>query len=179
MSGSPRIHCRVSANTKARLAALAQAHSTTESALVQRFIELAVLQSPGANEEPSRAVEPAPRGARLYVRLRSEDYRLLRERAQGRGMAGATYASMLLRAHLRAVAPLPDRKYEELRSAVAALNALGRNLNQIARVANETGQTNGPNPADLRAMLRALEGLRNHIKALMAANTSSWEAGNE
>jgi hypothetical protein len=35
---------------------------------------------------------------------------LLRERAVGRGMAAVTYASMVLRAHLRPLTPLPERE---------------------------------------------------------------------
>ena len=54
----------------------------------------------------SGPVEPVARGARLYVRLRPEDHVLLRERASGRVMAAATYASFLLRTHLRSVAPI-------------------------------------------------------------------------
>jgi len=84
---------------------------------------------------------------------------------------------MLLRAHLRAVTPLPDRELAELRLAVGELGMIGRNLNQIARVANQTGQVTGPTPTDLRALLRALEGLRDHVKGLMLANAKSWESG--
>jgi len=52
-------------------------------------------------------------------------------------MAAATYASFLLRAHLRAVTPMPDRELAELKRSVATLGAIGRNLNQIAREANQ------------------------------------------
>jgi hypothetical protein len=177
MSGSPCIQCRVSAQTKARLAALARARETTESALLQRLVELALLQTP-ANEEASiEPVELVPRGARLCVRLRPEDHLLLRERANVRAMPAATYASMVLRAHLRAVTPLPNREFEALQAAVAALSAIGRNLNQIARVANETGRVIGLAVDDLRAVLRALTGLRDHVKALMQTNKKSWESG--
>src|SRR6185295_19543326 len=84
-----------------------------------------------------------PRGLRIYVRLSADDHRLLIERAAARGMAAATYASFLLRAHLRALAPLPDRELAALTAAVSALGAIGRNLNQIARVANLTGRVEG------------------------------------
>jgi len=42
------------------------------------------------------------------VRLRPEDHVFLRERVAARGMATATYASMVLRAQLRALTPLPE-----------------------------------------------------------------------
>jgi hypothetical protein len=178
MSGSPCIQCRVSPQTKARLRALAQERQITESALLQRMVETALLQGGGISEdEVATPVEPVPRGARLYVRLRPDDHLLLRERAVARGMAAATYASIVLRVHLRAAAPLPDRELIELKRSVGELGMIGRNLNQIARVANQGGRVNGPTAADLRTLLRALQGLRDHVKALMLANTISWETG--
>jgi len=35
-----------------------------------------------------------------------------------------------------------------------------------------------PAPADLRAVLKPLEGLRDYVKGLMLANVKSWESGN-
>jgi hypothetical protein len=142
------------------------------------LVETALLQTTGAGGlGVAGPVEPVARGARLYVRLRPEDHVLLRERATGRAMAAATYASFLLRAHLRAVAPMPDREMAELKRAVAELGAIGRNLNQIARAAYQTGRMNGPTGPDLRALLRACEVLRDHVKGLIRANDVSWESG--
>jgi len=147
--------------------------------LLLRLVEMALLQSTGLREvEAVKPVEPVARGARLYIRLRPDDHLLLRERAEGRGIAAATYASMVLRAHLRAVVPLPDRELNELKRGVAELGMVGRNLNQIARVANQSGRVSGPSLEDLRAVFRALVGLRDHVKGLMLANTESWENGN-
>jgi hypothetical protein len=84
---------------------------------------------------------------------------------------------MLVRTHLQSVPPLPDRELAELRNAVAALSAVGRNLNQIARLAHQTGRVEGLTTADLRAMLAAFEGLRAHFKSLIEANVASWETG--
>ena len=61
------------------------------------------------------------------------------------------------------------------RNAVGALGAVGRNLNQIARVAHQTGRVEGLTTADLRAILAAFEGLRAHFKRLIEANIASWE----
>ncbi len=82
---------------------------------------------------------------------------------------------MLVRSHLRDVPPLPDRELAQLRNAVGALGAVGRNLNQIARVAHQTGRVEGLTTADLRAMLAAFEELRAHFKRLIEANIASWE----
>jgi hypothetical protein len=178
MAANPCVQCRVTPSTKTRLRVIAQEHQLTESALLKRLVETALLQTAATNDlGMSGPVEPISRGARLYVRLRPEDHVLLRERAIGRAMAAATYASFLLRAHLRAVAPMPDRELAELKRSVAELGAIGRNLNQIARVANQTGRVNGPTGQDLRALLRACEALRDHVKGLIRANRASWESG--
>lgn len=178
MAANPLISFRASPATKAGLHALAQQRRLSDSALLQKLVELALLQHAGVTEKQlAEPIAQVPRGSRLYVRLRPDDHLLLRERAEGRGLAAATYASMVLRAHLRALAPLPDRELDELRKAVGALSAIGRNLNQIARAANQSGRSDGPSTADLRAILRALEGLRDHVKALVRANVQSWESG--
>jgi hypothetical protein len=45
-------------------------------------------------------------------------------------------------------------------------------------VAVQTGNASGPSVADLRAILRACEALRDHVKGLIRANVASWETGN-
>lgn len=109
--------------------------------------------------------------------LRPDDRLLLGERAAARGMASATYASIVLRTHLRGVAPFPERVLAGLKRSVAELGAIGRNLKQIARVANETGRVGGPDSQELQAPLRACVALRDHVKDLVRANIASWESG--
>ena len=177
MAASPCIQCRVTSETKLGLRALAGRQGLTQSALLKRLVETA-LQIAGSSDVAIGApIEPAGRDARVYVRLRPDDHVLLRERAATRGMASATYVSILVRAHLRALTPLPDRELAELKRSLAEVGFIGRNLNQLARVANQTGHVAGPNVAELRSMLRALEGLRDHFKGLIIANLKSWETG--
>lgn len=156
--------------------AIALERGVTESYLLKRFVDVALLQ--GAGSPDSHVIEPVAavsRNARVFVRVRSEDHLLLQERGARRGMAVATYASIVLRTHLRGVARIPDREFAELKRAVAELGAIGRNLNQIARIANETRRANGPSTQDLQAVLRACTALRDRIKDLLHANTVSWE----
>ncbi len=174
MAASPCIQCRIDPQLKLRLRAIAVEQGLTESAVLKRLIVSVIGMAP-ASEATVLAVEPIGPRARVYVRLRPGDHALLRERAAGRGLASATYVSMLVRTHLRNVPPLPDRELAELRHAVGALGAVGRNLNQIARVAHQTGRVEGLTTADLRGMLAAFEGLRAHFKRLIEANIASWE----
>jgi hypothetical protein len=176
-NGSTHLSTWVTAETKQQFATLAREFGLSESALLKRSITL-MLRSTQPSEFAAPAESPTvPRDLRLYVRLRAEDHRMLRERAASRGMPAATYASFLLRSHLRALAPLPDRELAALTAAIAELGAIGRNLNQIARVANLTGRIEGLRREDLLALLRALEGLRDHVKGLVRSSLASWEAG--
>jgi len=123
------------------------------------------------------AVEPVGLRARVYLRLRPGDHAMLRERAANRGLPSATYVSMLVRAHLRGMPPLPDRELAELKCSVAALGAVGRNLSVIARVAHQTGRIDGLSTENLRGILTAFDRLRIHFKAVIETNIASWETG--
>lgn len=178
MNAHPLIAARVSPETKERFHALALQHQVTESVLLKRLVGIALFQMAGVvGAQPIDPVAPAPRDSRVCVRLRPEDHLLMRELARGRGMATATYASIVLRVHLRSAPPLPERELIELRRSVAELGAIGRNLNQIARVANQTGHVTGLNNQDLHALLKACSMLRDHIKGLIKASNDSWESG--
>jgi hypothetical protein len=168
---------RVPPDTKQIVRTLAQQQHLTESALLMRLVEN-MLQTSGAIRATTfDPLQPVARGARLYIRLRPEDHVLLRERAASRGMAAATYASILLRTHLRAVARLPERELAELKRSIAELGAIGRNLNQLARVAHQTGRATGPSVQDLHALLRVCTALKDHIKVLINSNAASWDTG--
>ena len=177
MSGNTHLSTWVTEETKQRFGVVAARLGLSESAFLKRLVELN-LQSTQA----MTATVPEPRanrvaGNRFSVRLRLEDRLLLDERAAARGMPTATYASIVLRAHLRGVAPFPERVLVELKRAIAELGAIGRNLNQIARVANQTGRPAGPSSQELQALLRACTALRDHVRGLVRTNTASWESG--
>lgn len=177
MAASLLIATRVTSETKASFRALAERQGLTESALLKRMIDLS-LQSVGAGSGGVLAsAHREARQARLCVRLRAEDQLLLRDRAAARQMAAATYASVLVRAHLRSLSPLPKGELLALKRSTAELASIGRNINQIARVANEGGRLPGSVREEFRAMLKICEALRDDTKALLKANVNSWEVG--
>jgi hypothetical protein len=177
MNGNTHVSTWVSAETKQRFGAVAAQLGLSESAFLKRLVELNLQSTQAATVRiPEPTVAPV-RGTRLSVRLRPDDRLLLRERAAARGMATATYASIVLRTHLRGVAPFPERVLIELKRGVAELGAIGRNLNQIARIANQTGRHTGPGIQELHALLRACTAFRDHIKGTIRANIASWESG--
>jgi Bacterial mobilisation protein (MobC) len=158
---------------------IAAREGITESSLVKQLLG-AVLRTSAIDELVSSPIEArGNRDSRLTVRLAPEDLRLLKERAGSRSMASATYAAVPLRSHLRNVAPLPKEELLALKRSIAELGAIGRNLNQIARAVNSGERVSLPGRQELQVMLKIGEGLREHVKALLKANTASWRGNSE
>jgi Bacterial mobilisation protein (MobC) len=146
--------------------------------MLRRLVELVLLKAalaPIIEETPTGA--RARRGARLMIRLRSDDQILLRDRAAARGLPAATYVSVLTRSHLRSLTPLPQEELQALKRTLAELGSIGRNLNQIARAANQGQLVTSPGRDDLAAMLRVCGTLRDSLKRMLLANLKSWERG--
>jgi predicted DNA-binding protein len=177
MAAPPFVAARVTPEMKTLLRVLAGREQITESALVRELLETMLRRSAAEGFPKLGSQEKLSRDARLTVRLAPEDRVLLSGRATARGMPSATYVSVLVRSHLRNLAPLPKEELSALKRSVAELGAIGRNLNQIARAANQGGKPSGPGREDLRSMLKVAEALRDHVKALLRANQNSWEQG--
>ena len=173
------IHCRVTPNTKALVRRLAERDGTTESALLKRLLSAALRAASLEDSSAPVAQEKVNRDSRLHVRLERDDWRMLRERSEARGMATATYVYFLVRSHLRGAAPLPKAEYLALKRSVIELTTIGRNLNQIARAMNQGGRPALPGRQEVGAMIRVAEGLRDHFRELLSANERAWRSDAE
>ena len=178
MAAEAFIQCRVSQATKAALRTAAARQQLTESALLKRMLELVLhtAGTAGAGDDAAVAAHPA-RQARLYVRLTPDDRQLLQARSAARCLAPATYASVLLRAHLRALTPLPEAELRAIRQSTRELAAIGRNLNEIAHAAHQGGLGIGVSRENLLSLLKACEALRDHVRTYISTNLSSWGSG--
>jgi hypothetical protein len=120
---------RVPLETKRRVVGIARQKLITESIWLRQVV-IAALCAAQSHDDDTAAVASEPaRDVRIYLRLRAEDRLLLQERASARGMAAATYISVLARAHLRKAPPLARDELLALKHTIAELGALGRNLN--------------------------------------------------
>jgi hypothetical protein len=184
MGATEVIKTRLTPEIRARIATVTETEVLTEAAWLRRLILRELQANHTRHQDPQvlpargRCMTRQGSTSRLNVRLRTEDRLLLHERAAARGMAAATYVSVLVRAHLRDLAPLPKDELLALKRAVGELGAVGRNLNQIARAANEGSRIAGVGREEFRAILRICEALRNHTKDLIKANAASWTTGN-
>ena len=169
MGCTETLKTRVTPETKARVLTITRAELLTEAVWLRRLVTRSLHESPAHSAQlgemgdqgsgmmaPARGVstKDQEQAARLYVRLRREDHLLLQERATARAMAPATYVSVLVRAHLRTLVPLPKDKLAALKRAIAELGAVGRNLNQITRAVNQEARVDDPAGREFRAMLK-------------------------
>jgi hypothetical protein len=179
MSAHAYIAARVPSDTKAKFATVARHHGVSESVLLRRLVEGALVAAAAVSTLQPEPVEPVAASGKISVRLPRDDLLLLRERAQARQIPTATYVSLLVRSHLRNLQPLPTEELQALNRSIAEVGVVGRNLNQIARSLNRGEPSAGPTRADLEVLLRLLSALRDHIKSLVTANVTSWEVGYE
>lgn len=172
----PSIATRSTPETKARFAALAASRGQSVATFLEHVIEAVLEHNPVVASGGTTADEEGVSG-RMSIRLRSGDRELLNVRAAQRGMKSASYVAMLIHAHVRRGAPLPLGELNELKAAVGALSAVGRNLNQLVRTAHmgEMGD------AALRKTLDDVSGqlaeVRDQVASLIRVNLESWEAG--
>ncbi len=179
MSDGTHLTTWVTRDTKERFTAVARHQGLSDSTLLKRLVELMLQNAGVAAVGAIGGGERTCRESRLTVRIRPDDQLLLRERAAARGMAAATYVSVLTRSHLRSLAPLPKAEWLMLERIVAELSKLGRNINQITRAANRGERVSDPESSQFRAMLKICEALRVKTKELLLANAKSWQQGYE
>ena len=146
-------------------------------AIVRQLLETLIRTSVSESPAGSKADDAELRSDRMSIRLSPDDRLLLCERATARGMPSATYVAVLVRSHLRKLTPLPTGELVALKRSIAELGAIGRNLNQIARTLNAGGRSDVPGREHSELMLKIAVGLRDHVKALLKANETSWQLG--
>jgi hypothetical protein len=180
---------RVSSEIKLQAKSVADHEFLAEATWLKRLVMREIRAhnvAPGAENEPLQSkvghtIRPARTapgsGKPMLVHLTAEDRLLLDARAEGRGMRPATYASVLLRAHLRQLTPLPKDELLALKRSIAELGAIGRNINQIARALSSGGELPGSMRVEFSAMLNICEAMRDNTKALLNANLASWATG--
>ena len=190
MSCAEILKTTVPTDIKLQAKAIAERESLSEATWLKRLVLREIRACDGARSaegEPCRTEGfrrpgretrgPNGCGKPILVRLRAEDRLLLDARAEARGLRPATYVSVMVRSHLRQLAPLPKDELLALKRSIAELSTIGRNINQIAKAVNAAGRAPGSVREEFRAMLKICEALRGNTKSLLKANEISWEIG--
>lgn len=184
MTDTILVNVRIPVDTQRAVQSAAERAYLTRTAWLRRAIDQSLRAQRALDPEVGQVAFTDGRSkgslsrpkTRMHVQLQRIDAMRLQERAALRGMPVATYASVLLRAHLGGLNPLPKEELEALKGTVAELSAIGRNLNQLARAAH-TGHAASPSRDDLEALLSECAALRFHVKGLLKANLRSWMIG--
>ena len=121
MVAASLISARVTAAKKARFAAVAHHQGFSESALLERLVDAALLASEVVHLDVADPVEHVATTGKISVQLRLDELLLLRERVKGRAVPTATYISFLIRSHLRSLAPLLTQELAALKASLAEL----------------------------------------------------------
>ena len=116
MGNTEFLKTRVSGETKRLVQLAARRQLLNESVWIRRDVDSALRgqrSGVGLEQVPPRVekisgLQRTGVSARLCIRLRPDDRLMLLERANSRSMASGTYLSVLLRAHLRNLPPLPQ-----------------------------------------------------------------------
>lgn len=178
MTADAYICCRVPADMKARLRDLAVREGATESELIKRLLGPVLPGQPAPLTQPNQPdTTRGIRTWRLSVRLEPGDRRILRERAAARGMSASTYAALQIGVHLRGGNPLPKTEFLLMRQAVLELGSIGHDLEKIARILRKDSRASVPGRAEVQTMFKIATGLKDHFKALLAANERAWKEG--
>ena len=161
---------------KGQFAALAASRGLSESKLLGLLID-SVLERTPIDEDGYERHGEAGKGDRITLRLRPDDGKWLRLRAQRRGMKYTTYAAALIRAHLGLDPPMPLDELARIERSLAEISAIGRRLNQIAGAVREGQRVDSGLCSELTVVLRAVEELRQTLREVVKINRISWESG--
>lgn len=113
---------------------------------------------------------------RLTIRLQPGDAEKVHVCARSRGLRPATYLACLVHSHVAAAPSVPAPELAELRRAVAALTAIGRNFNQLVKAAHEGRGIDANTRRLLPPLIDGIEQVRQAVKGYTRANLSSWSA---
>ena len=154
--------------------ARAVSEGSTSSRLLRKLIEEYLQTSPPPGRRESDPQPPGHRMTRLTIRLWADDRRQLKQAAQTKALPSSTYVSILVRAHLRQVAPLVGNDLRELRRATAALDVVGRNLSVLARQALTARDRVQVPKAELAAVIEACVRLRDKTRHVLDESAARW-----
>lgn len=159
---------------KAQFAALAASRGLSQSRLMGLLVDAVLARNQvdsAAQGQPARAGQ----GDRVSLRLRPGDGKLLRLRAQARGMKYTTYAAVLIRAHLRADPAMPLDELAKLERSLAEVGAVAESLSQIAQAMTQGGSVDPAWGIELSTILPQVERLWRQMREVVKANVPSWE----
>ena len=170
---------RVSTTTRTRFRQIAQQSGKTESELLRELVIMAI-ESVSAERHPGhRHICSNSDGIsiqRLTLRIPAPVLEAARKHSRSKGMAISRWIVCLVQASLFKTPVMSREELLQLRECNYELAAIGRNLNQIARVLNAAPtETEKLNKNLIEALQQSVSGTQNAVKNLISASRKAWE----
>ncbi len=176
----PILRARVDEELKSLFLHKAEALNLSESELLRKVVLEFFAQEKNSDTlaDVLTAVEPEAENAvneKMTIRLPRFLVDAAKEKAKAKGMATSRWIAALVQSSLMQKPVMVDQALNELRANIRELNAIGRNINQMARALNES-----KNNTD-KVKLDNLDLLRNYldrniafVRGLVRASQQAW-----
>lgn len=160
--------------TKAAFKALADREDATEAQLLRRLVEQALVASGGV-PMPRRPALPVF-GRKLDVRLPEDDLAQVRAISSAEGVTAPWWVRALVRRRLdRDVVPFNPEELRTIHQAISRLGPLGRNLNQLTRLAH-AGEPVTLEADHVAALQAAVADLREQVLSLAGRASNRYDS---
>ena len=114
---------------------------------------------------------------RITVRMPSFLMQAAKEKGKAKGMATSRWIAALVQSNIAKNPVMADQELNNLKASIRELNAIGRNINQMARALNES--RNNTNKVNLDTLYLLGDSLKRNLSAvreLVRASQQVWEA---
>ncbi|PZN85525.1 MAG: plasmid mobilization relaxosome protein MobC [Candidatus Methylumidiphilus alinenensis] len=114
---------------------------------------------------------------RITVRMPSFLMQAAKEKGKAKGMATSRWIAALVQSNIAKNPVMADQELNNLKASIRELNAIGRNINQMARALNES--RNNTDKVNLDTLYLLGDSLKRNLSAvreLVRASQQVWEA---
>lgn len=170
----PRAETRLSDDAKKAWVQFCKANKLSEADMLRKMIERVTDGRTYAPVEDASAAEP--KTSKITMRFTRRDQDLILKRAKQEGYPNRTsWATAVILAALHREPVLTDKEIEALRESNRELAAIGRNLNQVARVLNiEFRESDKLKLEAIENLAARIEQHKDQVAGLLSRNMSRW-----
>ncbi len=173
----PVLKTLVNTETKTRFRNLAKTRGLSESELL-RSVVLVVTRQDTA-DQPIKPDAQNTELERMTIRLPGFLMKAAKQRGKAKGMAASRWVVAMVQANLTGKPVMTDKELAVLQASDRELAAIGRNINQIAKVLNENfHETERVRLNTLTALSQSITKNRAAIRSLVRASQQAWETEN-
>lgn len=171
------IKARVDGNTRTHFRRIARRAGKTESELLREII--AIVTNRETPVEPEPVVPDTGNASTRQLTLRLPGFLLdaVKEKAKIQGMSASRWVASLVQSNLIKIPVMTSEELQVLGHCTSELSAIGRNLNQIARVLNADFRETDKLKLELLDVLQSsIQRTQQAIHTLARATNQRWES---